>query len=176
VAPLEEVRDAIRRYGLLDEQVEFVVGYFADSLGSLRDRRFALIRLDSDSHDSVITSLEYLYPLLSPGGIIIIDDWHLIGCRFAVTAYRERYGIEDEVLTHAGRILGEGAGVSCTGSARGTARRRAAFERRRPIDKTSRSSSGDYPQQLLRRRQALRADALAHVFRHCSDFMARRRA
>ena len=35
---------------------------------------FALIRLDSDSYDSVEESLVYLYPLLSPGGVIIIDD------------------------------------------------------------------------------------------------------
>lgn len=101
-ASLDDVRGAVRRYGLLDDRVEFLAGYFADTLPGLRKRRLALIRLDSDSHDSVLTSLEYLYPLLSPGGIVIVDDWHLIGCRFAVNTYRERHGITDEVLTEAG--------------------------------------------------------------------------
>ena len=100
-ASLGDVRKAVRRYGLLDDRIEFVAGYFADTLKTLSDRRFALIRLDSDSHDSVMTSLEWLYPLLSPGGIVIIDDWHLTGCRFAVNTYRERHGIDDEVLVQA---------------------------------------------------------------------------
>ena len=99
---LEEVKGNIERFGLLDDRIEFVAGFFADTLHALAGNRFALVRLDSDSHDSVMTSLEYLYPLLSPGGIIIIDDWHLIGCRIAVDAYRAKHGIEDEILVQDG--------------------------------------------------------------------------
>lgn len=97
VASLDEVRTNIARFGLLDDRIEFTVGYFADTLKSLAGRRFALIRLDSDSYDSVETSLDYLYPLLSKGGIVIVDDWHLPGCRMAVRDYRARHGIFDEV-------------------------------------------------------------------------------
>jgi O-methyltransferase len=94
-AGIDEVRDNIARYGLLDDRIEFVKGYFADTLPALAARQFALIRLDSDSYDSVLTSLEYLYPQLSSGGIIIIDDWHLPGCRFAVDRYRAEQGITE---------------------------------------------------------------------------------
>lgn len=97
VAPLEEVRQAIHRFGLLDDRIRFVPGFFADSLASLAGERFALIRLDSDSYDSVETSLERLYPLLSQGGIVIIDDWHLAGCRMACLDYRSRHAIADPV-------------------------------------------------------------------------------
>ena len=102
VASLDEVRQNIDRFGLLDDRIEFVVGFFSDSLKSLAGERFAVIRLDSDSYDSVEISLEYLYPLLSTGGIVIIDDWHLAGCRLAVDTYRSRHAIEDKIVTHDG--------------------------------------------------------------------------
>lgn len=97
IASLDDVRGNIARFGLLDDKVEFLVGFFADTLHKLKDRRFALIRLDSDSYESVETSLIYLYPLLNTGGILIIDDWHLVGCRQAVMDYRAQHGIEDEI-------------------------------------------------------------------------------
>ena len=104
-ASLNEVKGNIERLGLLDDRIEFLPGFFADSLGAMAHRKFALIRLDSDSHDSVMTSLEHLYPRLSPGGIIIIDDWHLIGCRFAINAYREKYDITEDIVAQDGNAF-----------------------------------------------------------------------
>lgn len=101
-APLDEVREAIAGYGYLDERTRFLPGYFEDTLPALIDERFALIRLDSDAYDSVRCSLEQLYPLLSSGGIIIIDDWHLLSCRMAVQNYRMLHGIESELTVTAG--------------------------------------------------------------------------
>ena len=95
VAPLEEVRKNIDRFGLLDDRIVFVPGFFADSLKQVSGEKFAVIRLDSDSYDSVQTSLEYLYPLVARDGVVIIDDWHLPGCRGAVLDYRARYAIND---------------------------------------------------------------------------------
>ena len=102
IAPLEEVKLNIARLGLLDDKIRFVVGFFADSLKELSNERFALIRLDSDSYDSVETSLEYLYPLLSKGGVVILDDWHLDGCKAAVADYRARHGIDDKIYVFDG--------------------------------------------------------------------------
>ncbi|TKD53174.1 TylF/MycF/NovP-related O-methyltransferase [Sphingomonas baiyangensis] len=100
VASEAEVRANIARFGLLDERVVFVPGFFEQSLPAMGQQRFALIRLDSDSYDSVETSLEYLYPLVSKGGLVIIDDWHLPGCRQAVEDYRARHGITDPIQEH----------------------------------------------------------------------------
>ena len=61
-ASLEEVKGNIERFGLLDDRIEFVPGYFADTLPKLTVEKFALMRLDSDSYDSVEESLVYLYP------------------------------------------------------------------------------------------------------------------
>ena len=97
VAKLDEVQQNIRRFGILDERIRFVVGYFSDSLRNLSQERFALIRLDSDSYDSVLTSLEYLYPRLSKGGFLIVDDWHLQGCRDAVKDYLTKHAIAEDV-------------------------------------------------------------------------------
>lgn len=105
VAPLDEVRQNIARFGLLDDKIKFVVGFFVDSLKTLTNEKFALIRLDSDSYDSVEESLLYLYPLLSKGGVIIIDDWHLAGCRAAVENYRSRFGIKDEIAEYDGNAF-----------------------------------------------------------------------
>jgi O-methyltransferase len=104
-ASLEEVQRNIARVGVLDERILFLPGFFADTLHHLARERFALIRLDSDSYDSVETSLEYLYPLLSKGGVLIIDDWHLPGCRMAVEDYRRRFGIADPVRVHEGNAF-----------------------------------------------------------------------
>lgn len=99
VASLPEVQHNIRRFGLLDERISFVVGFFADSLKHLANETFALVRLDSDSYDSVEISLEHLYPRLSDGGVLIIDDWHLVGCQTAVMNYRARNGVTDDIWT-----------------------------------------------------------------------------
>lgn len=100
-ASLPEVRAAIDRFGLLDDRVVLLEGLFADTLPKLKHERLALIRLDSDAFDSADTSLEHLYPILSTGGVVIVDDWHLIGCRIAVDAYRKRIGIAGEVQVTA---------------------------------------------------------------------------
>ncbi|MGH6951531.1 MAG: TylF/MycF/NovP-related O-methyltransferase [Vitreimonas sp.] len=102
IASLDDVRQNIARFGLLDDRIEFVVGFFADSLTTLAGRQFALMRLDSDSYDSVEESLLHLYPLLSPGGVIIVDDWHLVGCRAAVLNYRARHSVDEEIQTCEG--------------------------------------------------------------------------
>lgn len=102
IASLDDVRKNIERFGLLDDRIEFVVGFFSETLKNFGNRKFALIRLDSDSYDSVEESLAYLYPLLSPGGVIIIDDWHLVGCKTAVLNYRKQHRITEELKTHDG--------------------------------------------------------------------------
>ena len=94
---LEEVQDNFRRYGLLDDQVQFLKGWFRDTLPTVTDRRWALIRLDGDMYESTMDALTNLYPGLSAGGYAIIDDYHLDSCREAVTDYRNDHAIDDEI-------------------------------------------------------------------------------
>ena len=93
---MEEVKANFARYGLLDEQVVFVKGFFDQTLPDLSAGPFALLRLDGDMYTfkSTIVALEALYPRLSPGGFIIVDDYGAVeGCRLAVDDFRRTMGI-----------------------------------------------------------------------------------
>jgi O-methyltransferase len=95
---LDEVKENFRRYGLLDDQVKFLPGWFKDTLPTLGDERFAVIRLDGDLYESTIDAITNLYPRLEPGGFCIVDDYGMAPCRQAVADYRAEHGIEDEIL------------------------------------------------------------------------------
>ena len=91
---LDEVKDNFARYGLLDDQVVFVKGWFQDTLPSLDAGPFALLRVDADLYESTFVALEGLYPKLSPGGFVIVDDFNLLpSCRQAVLDYRGKMGV-----------------------------------------------------------------------------------
>jgi O-methyltransferase len=94
---VDEVEANFERFGLLDDQVEFVAGWFRDTLPSLREHRWSLIRLDGDLYESTTDSLENLYDGLSPGGWLIVDDFEIPACRKAVTDFRERRKIDDPI-------------------------------------------------------------------------------
>lgn len=93
VADLDTVKSILRRYDLLDEQVILLKGEFADTLPGAGPERIALARLDADSYESTRDALEHLYPRVSAGGYVIIDDWHLAACKRAVEEYRAEHGI-----------------------------------------------------------------------------------
>ncbi len=69
------VRQNFAAYDLLDDQVVFLKGQFADTLPCLSDNTFALIRLDGDMYGSTTDALNNLYDRVSPGGFVIIDDY-----------------------------------------------------------------------------------------------------
>src|ERR1700761_2021201 len=94
-----EVKANFERYGLLDDRVRFLPGWFKDTLNDAPIDRIAVLRLDGDLYESTIQALDALYPRLSPGGFCIIDDYALPGCRQAVADYRSRHGITSEIVT-----------------------------------------------------------------------------
>lgn len=83
--PMETVRDNIAKYGLLDDQIVFLKGWFKDTLPAAPIKRLAILRLDGDLYESTMDALNALYDKLSPGGYIIVDDYHVVdGCRNAI--------------------------------------------------------------------------------------------
>lgn len=94
---LDSVKRNFERYGLLDDQVRFLPGWFRDSLPAAPLRRLAVIRLDGDLYESTMDALVHLYPRLSAGGFVIVDDYLLQVCREAVYEFRGRHGIVDEI-------------------------------------------------------------------------------
>ena len=92
------VRRNFERYGLLDDQVKFIKGWFSDTLGTAPIGRLAVLRLDGDLYESTMDAIVPLYPKLSSGGFLIVDDYNLPPCRKAIHDYREAENIQDEII------------------------------------------------------------------------------
>ena len=88
-ASLKEVQDNFQRHGLLDETVIFRRGKVEETLESEPlPERIAVLRLDTDWYESTLVELKRLYPLLAPGGVLILDDYgSWLGSKRAVDEY-----------------------------------------------------------------------------------------
>ncbi len=96
---LDEVRTNFERYGLLDDQVHFLKGWFRDTLPTAPIERLAVMRLDGDMYESTMDALVSLYAKLSPGGFVIVDDYNAIrSCNDAVEDFRKERGITTEMF------------------------------------------------------------------------------
>jgi hypothetical protein len=97
-ASLDEVKKNFAKYNLFDSQVEFLPGWFKDTLPRAPIERLAILRLDGDLYESTIQALTSLYDKLSPGGFAIVDDFVLPGCRQAVDDFRAEHRILDPLI------------------------------------------------------------------------------
>jgi hypothetical protein len=92
-ASLEDVQDGFAAVPYPAERVHFVAGMVEDTVPAQAPEAIAVLRLDTDWYASTRHELEQLYPRLSPGGVLIIDDygwWQ--GSRKAVDEYVEQTG------------------------------------------------------------------------------------
>jgi O-methyltransferase len=95
----DDVKETFRRYDLLDGQVRFLKGWFKDTLPGAPIERLAVMRLDGDMYGSTMDALTSLYPKLSVGGYVILDDWEVIPtCRKAIDDFRAANGITEPVM------------------------------------------------------------------------------
>lgn len=82
------VREVLRLSNLSPETFVFVKGDVEQTLEETVPREIALLRLDTDWYASTAKELKVLYPLLSSGGVLLIDDYgHFEGARKAVDEY-----------------------------------------------------------------------------------------
>ena len=110
-SPLEQVKSAMANTGYPSDKVRFVEGKVEDTLPVHVPERISLLRLDTDWYESTRCELEYLFPKLVPGGVLIVDDYgHWEGCRRAVDEYFEENKIPMLLnrIDYTGRI-----GVFC---------------------------------------------------------------
>ncbi len=86
--PMDAVREALAGTGYDMRLVRMVPGDLSRTLPRTQTLRIALLRLDTDFHDSTLAGLTHLYPRLAPGGVLIVDDYgHWQGARKAVEDY-----------------------------------------------------------------------------------------
>jgi O-methyltransferase len=110
----EQVAENFRKYGLLDDRVVFLKGWFKDTLPTAPIQKLAMMRLDGDMYESTMDALKALYDKLSPGGFCIIDDYVLPNCRAAVEDFRKKRGITEPLIEidQDGRYWRKQQGVS----------------------------------------------------------------
>jgi Macrocin-O-methyltransferase (TylF) len=100
-AGLEEVQRNFEAYGLLEDRVKFLKGWFKDTLPVAPIKRLAVLRVDGDFCESTRDPLVNLYDKLSPGGYAIVDDYGedmWTYCRKAVDEFRQERGITDPMI------------------------------------------------------------------------------
>lgn len=95
--PQADVAHNFDLYGLLDNRVQFLPGWFSQTLPGPVDQ-LAVLRLDCDLYESTMDAIVPLYPLLSPGGFCIVDDWNVPMCREAMNEYRDVHGITEPII------------------------------------------------------------------------------
>jgi hypothetical protein len=86
---LEDVQANLARTGYPADRLVFVKGLVEETAANVPSiEKLALLRLDTDWYASTRTGLQYLYPRLAPGGILIVDDYgHYKGQQEAVDEY-----------------------------------------------------------------------------------------
>lgn len=94
--PLDETKSRLN--GLNYPYIHYIKGKVQDTLPILENRpsQIAFLRLDTDYYDSTKAELQWLEPLVVPGGIIVIDDYGAYGeCAKAVDEY-----IQGKIFMH----------------------------------------------------------------------------
>ncbi len=88
--PIEKVKENFAEAGLFGHNIIFVQGDVLRTLEieSNLPHKISVLRLDTDWHESTKKELEVLYPRLSIGGVLLIDDYgYFTGSRKATDEY-----------------------------------------------------------------------------------------
>lgn len=100
VVSLEDFQINLTLAGINTSNIIPIKGWFEETVPVWAPLlpEIAMLRLDGDLYNSTYVCLEHLYPLVQRGGIVIIDDWHLQGCRDACDDYFHRINYSPEYL------------------------------------------------------------------------------
>lgn len=85
---VDMVKEVVYSSGYPQENFIFVKGMVEDTLPSQSPEKISLLRLDTDFYASTYHELVHLYPVLTVGGVLIIDDYgYFQGARIATDQY-----------------------------------------------------------------------------------------
>lgn len=94
----DQVKANFAKYGMLDDRVRFLEGWFADTLPTAPVDQLAVLRVDGDMYGSTMDVLDALYDKVSVGGFVIIDDYGEIPqCRAAVEDFRAAHKVIEPI-------------------------------------------------------------------------------
>ncbi|WP_196991548.1 TylF/MycF/NovP-related O-methyltransferase [Panacibacter microcysteis] len=85
---LDTVKSGMKSTGYPSENIHYIKGKVEDSIPATIPQKISILRLDTDWYESTKHELEHLFPLLTVGGVLILDDYgHWAGARKAVDEY-----------------------------------------------------------------------------------------
>eukprot|EP00964_Phaeocystis_antarctica_P009013 scaffold4882_cov70-Phaeocystis_antarctica.AAC.3 len=90
----------LNRYQVGTARMHVVEGWFNETLPPAKLHSISFLRLDGDLYASTMDALVALYPLVTPGGLVYVDDYGSFGgCKAAVDEYRKRRGIKSRLMS-----------------------------------------------------------------------------
>ncbi|MFM2374275.1 MAG: hypothetical protein RLZZ234_270 [Candidatus Parcubacteria bacterium] len=104
-ASLEEVTHNMETIGY--PHVTYVRGKVEDTIPHTMPQSIAILRLDTDWYESTKHELEHLFPLLVPGGVLVLDDYgQWEGAKKAYDEYAKAHGVRIFLnrIDHSARI------------------------------------------------------------------------
>jgi hypothetical protein len=101
------------------DRLTLLPGWIPERFDAVRDRTFSLVHIDVDLHDPTLASLEFFYPRMTPGGIIVCDDYGFDSCPGARTAMDAFFAGKLEAVIHL--TAGQGVVICHTARLRETA-------------------------------------------------------
>jgi O-methyltransferase len=114
IATLDDVRRNLESTGYPPEKMRFVAGPVEETIPRTMPAAISVLRLDTDWYESTRHELVHLYPLLRPGGVLIIDDYgHWRGSREATDEYFRQVDVPPhfEAIDYTGVLAIKPGGV-----------------------------------------------------------------
>jgi O-methyltransferase len=94
----EEVRRNFEKFGLFDDQVVPLKGWFKATMAHVPSNRIAILRLDGDLYESTIIPLKHLFDKVPAGGFIIVDDYECVpACKLAVDDFLVERALKPDI-------------------------------------------------------------------------------
>jgi O-methyltransferase len=94
---LEAVQDYLKEF----PRTSFYKGLFPGTATPVREHRFSLAYIDVDIYQSTKDCLEFFYPRVTPGGVIVSDDYKSAACPGVEKAFDEFFADKPEVPVHS---------------------------------------------------------------------------
>ena len=76
--------------------IRYIKGWIPDTFSEIQNNRFCFVHIDLDLYQGIIDCLEFTYPRLSPGGMIVLDDYGYASCPGARQAVEEFFKTKPE--------------------------------------------------------------------------------
>jgi O-methyltransferase len=105
--PEEQVERLVRSTGYPADRIHSVRGLVEDTIPAVAPATIALLRLDTDLYASTAHEMEHLFPRISPGGVLIVDDYgEFLGAKAAIDEYLKEHDVVLLLsrIDHTGRL------------------------------------------------------------------------